>query len=87
MTVKNQIFGEAIQQPGTAFVAAKFDGILGMAWPRIAEDGVTPVFQEMIAEGVVQTKVFGFYLDRWVGGGVRKAKDFAGHLYRAGKST
>ena len=64
MTVKNQIFGEAIQQPGKSFVDARFDGILGMAWPKIAEDNVVPVFQEMINEGVVSTPVFGFYLDR-----------------------
>lgn len=64
--VKNQIFGEAIDQPGETFVDAKFDGILGMAWPDIAEDGVTPVFQSMINQELVKESTFGFYLDRWV---------------------
>lgn len=73
ITVKNQVFGEAIDQPGETFVDARFDGILGMAWPDIAEDGVTPVFQNMMSQGLVSQPTFGFYLDRyvvgrWVGG-------------------
>ncbi len=58
------MFGEAVQQPGETFVDAKFDGILGMAWPSIAEDKVTPVFMNMIAQSAVTDSRFGFYLDR-----------------------
>ena len=63
--MKNQVFGEATKQPGETFVDAKFDGILGMAWPQIAEDKVVPVFQNMIAQNLVSKSVFGFYLDRY----------------------
>ena len=66
MKVKNQMFGEATQQPGSAFVDSKFDGILGMAFPSISVNGIPPVFQEMLAEGVVKNPVFGFYLNRSV---------------------
>ena len=66
VSVKNQIFGEATKQPGTAFIDAKFDGILGMAWPSIAVDNVNPVFQNMIEQKLVAKPVFGFYLDRFV---------------------
>ena len=64
MCVQNQTFGEATKQPGETFVDAKFDGILGMAYPSIAEDGVTPVFYNMVSQGLVKEAVFAFYFDR-----------------------
>ena len=61
LTYKHQIFGEAmgIDMNNTA------DGILGMAWPSIAESGATPFFQQLMAEGVIDNPVFGFYLNRY----------------------
>lgn len=64
MCVKNQTFGEAIHQPGITFLAAKFDGILGMGWQPISVDGVTPVFNNMITQKLVPEPLFAFYLDR-----------------------
>ena len=63
--MKNQTFGEATEQPGNAFVDAKFDGILGMAYASIAEDGVTPVFYNMVSQHLVNEPLFAFYLDRY----------------------
>nr|QSX72298.1 cathepsin D [Halisarca dujardinii] len=67
MAVKGQTFGEAVKQPGITFIAAKFDGILGMGWPAISADHVTPMFQNMIAESLVDKAMFSFYLDRTEG--------------------
>ncbi|PIO38620.1 Cathepsin D [Aquarana catesbeiana] len=64
LVVKGQLFGEAIKQPGVTFIAAKFDGILGMAYPRISVDSVPPVFDNIMQQKLIENNIFSFYLNR-----------------------
>lgn len=81
VTVKSQVFAEATAEPGTAFVVAKFDGILGMGYDTISVDKIKPVWYTMMEQGVVPEKRFAFYLGKADGndgeltlGGVDTAK-------------
>ncbi|KAG8430873.1 hypothetical protein GDO86_019830 [Hymenochirus boettgeri] len=62
--VKNQQFGESVSEPGSTFADAKFDGILGLAYPAIAVGGCTPVFDNMMAQNLVEMPMFSVYMSR-----------------------
>jgi cathepsin D len=64
LTIKAQTFAEATQEPGLAFQLGKFDGIFGLAWPRISVDGVIPPFQNGISQGLFEEPIFAFYLGK-----------------------
>ncbi|KAF1525097.1 Pepsin A, partial [Eudyptes schlegeli] len=62
--VIHQIFGLSETEPGDFFYYAPFDGILGLAFPSIASSGATPVFDNMMAEGLVSKDLFSVYLSK-----------------------
>ncbi|XP_028654929.1 cathepsin E-like [Erpetoichthys calabaricus] len=64
ISVSQQKFGESVSEPGSTFVDANFDGILGLGYPSIAVGGAPPVFDSMMAQGLVALPVFSVYLNR-----------------------
>lgn len=64
ITVANQQFGESVSEPGSTFLEAPFDGILGLGYPSLAAGGVTPVFDNMMAQNLVDIPMFSVYLSR-----------------------
>jgi len=62
LDVKGQVFAEATEEPGLAFVAAMFDGILGLAFETISADHVTPVWYNILKQKLVNKALFAFYL-------------------------
>ncbi|BFI43027.1 phytepsin [Marchantia polymorpha subsp. ruderalis] len=90
MVVKGQVFAEATKEPGITFLAAKFDGILGLGFKEISVQRVSPVWYNALDQGLLAEPVFSFWLNRnadeaqggeLVFGGV-DAKHFKGeHVY------
>jgi hypothetical protein len=62
LKVAAQTFGVATHL-ASFFQGQPMDGILGLAYPSIAADYVTPVFDNMISQNLVQSPVFSFFLD------------------------
>ncbi|KAG8125512.1 putative Pepsin II-1 protein, partial [Naja naja] len=59
--VTNQIFGLS-QRARQLPLLFPFDGILGLAYPRLSASGATPVFDNMMSEGLVSQDLFSVFL-------------------------
>ncbi|XP_033827275.1 napsin-A [Periophthalmus magnuspinnatus] len=64
LPLPKQQFGEAVKQPGITFAVARFDGVLGMAYPSISVAKVTPVFDSAMEAKLLPQNVFSFYINR-----------------------
>jgi len=68
ITVTDQTIGEVTKEPGFAFIAARFDGIMGLGFDRIAVEGAVPVWYNMVSQKKVEEPVFAFWLNRTANG-------------------
>ncbi|KAG8125516.1 hypothetical protein E2320_020735, partial [Naja naja] len=60
--VTNQIFGLSQTEPGSFLYYSPFDGILGLAYPSLSYSSATPVFDNMMSEGLVSQDLFSVFL-------------------------
>ncbi|KAI9094231.1 hypothetical protein K1719_026813 [Acacia pycnantha] len=68
LIVKNQDFIEATREPGITFLAAKFDGILGLGFQEISVGNAVPVWYNMLDQQLLKEPVFSFWLNRNIDG-------------------
>ncbi|XP_063064459.1 pepsin A-like [Engraulis encrasicolus] len=61
--VKHQSFGLS-EAEGSTFDSSEADGILGLGFPSNAAAGSTPVFDNMMSQGLVPNDLFSVYLSR-----------------------
>ncbi|XP_036375709.1 gastricsin-like [Megalops cyprinoides] len=64
ITVTNQELAVSTNEPSQPFLSAQFDGILGLAYPAIADGQATPVMDTMMQENLLPHNIFAFYLSR-----------------------
>ncbi|XP_059509205.1 pepsin A-like [Stegostoma tigrinum] len=62
--ITHQEFGLSTREPGSFLYYARFDGILGLAYPNIAASDATTVFNNMMSQHLVEQPLFAFYLTR-----------------------
>ncbi|NXL84654.1 PEPA protein, partial [Alectura lathami] len=60
--VQHQVFGLSQWEPSSFLVHAPFDGFLGLAFPGISSSGATPVFDNMMSQGLLAQDLFSIYL-------------------------
>ncbi|WOL18395.1 aspartic proteinase [Canna indica] len=64
LVVKDQIFIEVTRESGFSFLLAKFDGIVGLGFPEISVGDAPPLWYSMAEQGLIEKKVFSFWLNR-----------------------
>lgn len=63
-TVAKQTFGLIQTEFGNVFDEVPFEGIVGLAWPKMSANGVTPFFDNIIDQGVLNKNQFAFYFHK-----------------------
>ncbi|KAG8901112.1 hypothetical protein FRC01_009921 [Tulasnella sp. 417] len=61
LSVSNQALW-LITQAEANFAPVPFSGVMGLAFPIIAEDGSTPWFMNLASQGLLESNIFSFYL-------------------------
>ncbi|XP_025270259.1 lysosomal aspartic protease-like [Camponotus floridanus] len=63
LTIENQTFTE-ITSVTDIFEFLPYDGVVGLGYLDLSIQGITPIFDNMIKQGLVSSSIFSFYLYR-----------------------
>ena len=85
LQAQNITFGEATSLSGVSFLAAKFDGILGMGFRSISINNVITIFEALYEQNQVEEAAFSFYLSKTPGSDSRLILGGAFEKYYEGK--
>lgn len=64
MKVRGQNFGEITSELGAVFYNTNFSGIMGLGFPSLSAYDFTPVFDNIMAQGLLSASMFSFYLSK-----------------------
>ncbi|CAK9175774.1 unnamed protein product [Ilex paraguariensis] len=64
IVIRDQVFAEVSREGFFTFLLARFDGILGLGFQDRAVGRVTPVWYNMVLQGLVSKQIFSFWLNR-----------------------
>lgn len=67
LQAEKALFGQVTKLEGISFIASKFDGLLGMAWPAISVQGCPLIFDLLYKQKQVTGNSFSFYLTKVAG--------------------
>jgi len=84
LQAQNITFGEATTLSGVSFIAAKFDGILGMGFRSISINNVITIFEALYEQNQVEEAAFSFYLSKTPGSDSRLILGGASEKYYEG---
>jgi len=66
LVVPHQRFAEVLEEVGSVFDHAKFQGILGLGFPTVsAEYGILPVFDNIMQQQLLDVNMFSFYFSNY----------------------
>ncbi|KAG8451071.1 hypothetical protein GDO86_003379 [Hymenochirus boettgeri] len=86
ISITNQELGLSINEPGTNFVYASFEGIFGMAYPALSAGGATTPMQGMLQQNLLTQPIFSVYLSSQSGEVIFGGVDpnlYSGQIYWA----
>jgi hypothetical protein len=66
--IKKQSFAEITEEDGEVFVTSPLSGIMGLAYPVMAAHHLTPVFDQLMQQKVVEQMEFAFYFSQHANG-------------------